>query len=48
MVISNSGPLIALGKLGLLDVLGHLYEKVMMPQAVYDEVVSGGMAGYGC
>ncbi len=31
MVITNSGPLIALAKLGFLDVLGRLYEKVMMP-----------------
>jgi len=45
MVVSNSGPLIALGKLGFLDILGHLYEKVKIPRAVYDEVVSGGRAG---
>jgi hypothetical protein len=29
MVISNSGPLIALGKLGFLNILGYLYEKEM-------------------
>ncbi len=45
MVITNSGPLIALAKLGFLDILGRLYEKVMMPRAVYEEVVSGGLAG---
>lgn len=36
MVVTNSGPLIALAKLGLLDKLGLLYEKVAMPKAVYD------------
>ena len=39
IVVSNSGPLMALAKLGLLDLLGQLYGKVYMPGAVYDEVV---------
>ncbi len=38
MVITNSGPLIALAKLGFLDILGRLYEKVMMPRAVYNDI----------
>jgi predicted nucleic acid-binding protein len=33
----------ALAKLGLLHLLGRLYEKVLMPGAVYDEVVLRGM-----
>lgn len=37
-VVTNSGPLIALGKLGLLDVLFHLYGSVRIPTAVYIEV----------
>jgi predicted nucleic acid-binding protein len=44
MVVTNSGPLIALAKLGLLGKLGLLYEKVAMPKAVYDEVVIKGFA----
>lgn len=47
MIVTNSGPLITLAKLGLLDNLARLYEKVIMPKAVYDEVVLKGFAkGY--
>lgn len=41
-VVSNSGPLMALAKLGLLDLLPQLYEEVLVPAAVYAEVVARG------
>jgi len=47
IVVTNSGPLMALAKLGLLHLLSQLYGKVDMPEAVYDEVVLSGRAqGY--
>jgi predicted nucleic acid-binding protein len=44
VVLCNSGPLMALGKLNRLDLLAELYDKVQVPQAVYNEVVSQGLA----
>jgi len=44
IVLCNSGPLMALGKLNRLDLLAELYDKVQIPQAVYNEVVSQGLA----
>ena len=44
VVLCNSGPLMALGKLNRLDVLAELYDEVWVPQAVYAEVVSQGFA----
>ena len=38
-IISNSSPLIFLGKIGRLDILEKLFVKVYIPQAVYDETV---------
>ena len=37
-VVSNAGPLIALGTIGRLDLLKALFEHVFIPQAVYDQV----------
>jgi len=42
MVISDSGPLMALGKLGILELLAQLYGQVRLPTAVYAEVVVKG------
>jgi len=42
-VITNAGPLIALGKLNRLDLLAALYPEVIMPYAVYEEVVVKGL-----
>ena len=42
IVITNSGPLIALGKLSLLNLLEPLYKEVMLPARVYDEVIGRG------
>lgn len=44
VVLCNSGPLIALGKLNRLDLLAGLYGEVQLPRAVYDEVVTQGLA----
>lgn len=47
IVVANSGPLMALGKLGLLELLPRLYEQVRLPTAVHTEVVvRGGERGY--
>jgi hypothetical protein len=42
-VVVNAGPLIALGKLGLVHLLAQLYGEVLVPPAVYREVVVGGI-----
>ena len=43
-VVSNAGPLIALGKLGRLDILRRLYGTVLVAEEVYEEVVTSGVA----
>ncbi len=42
-VVSNAGPLIALGKLGHLPLLARLYGMIRIPREVYHEVVSNGL-----
>jgi predicted nucleic acid-binding protein len=42
IVVSDSGPLIALASLGQLDLLHQLYDHVMAPPAVIREVVQQG------
>jgi len=42
IVVVNSGPLMALAKLGLLDLLPRLYGQVSLPTAVFVEVVVRG------
>ncbi len=41
--ITNAGPLIALGKLGLVHLLSQLYDPVLVPTQVYQEVVTRGL-----
>ena len=40
-VVSNTTPIITLLKIGKLDLLGELYGKVNVPQAVYREIEAG-------
>ncbi len=42
-VVSNAGPLIALGRLGQLGLLLRLYDHAIIPRQVYDEVVVAGL-----
>ena len=42
IVISNSSPLIALAKVGLLGLLKALFGEVIIPRAVWAEVVEHG------
>ena len=37
-VIVNSTPLITLGNIGKLEILRQVYEKIVIPEAVYQEV----------
>ena len=43
IAVADSGPLISLAKLDHLRLLPVLYERVVMPRAVYDEVVTIGL-----
>jgi predicted nucleic acid-binding protein len=43
VAISNSGPLIHLVLVGLLDLVFKLYDVILIPQSVYDEVVVKGI-----
>ncbi len=42
-VVSNAGPLIALGTLGQLSLLLNLYGAILIPREVYNEVVVNGL-----
>jgi uncharacterized protein len=42
MVVSNTSPITNLAAVGQLDLLRQLYEKVLIPQAVYGELTGGG------
>ena len=44
LVLSNAGPLIALGKLNRLELFAMLYGEVQIPRSVYEEVVTRGLA----
>jgi predicted nucleic acid-binding protein len=41
-IVSNASPLINLARIGKLDLLHRLYDSVLIPQAVWDEVVVQG------
>ena len=43
IAISNAGPLIHLAQINQLDLLFTLFEKVVIPQAVYNEVLVSGL-----
>ena len=42
LVVADASPLILLGRLGLLDLLHQLYDRVVAPRAVLDEVLGDG------
>jgi predicted nucleic acid-binding protein len=41
--VTNAGPLIALGKLGLVPLLSQLFDTILVPASVYQEVVTRGL-----
>ena len=41
-VVSNASPLVALARIGQLDLIEKLYGQILIPQAVWDEVVIEG------
>jgi predicted nucleic acid-binding protein len=41
--VANAGPLIALGKLGLVHLLSQIYDPMLLPNEVYREVVVRGL-----
>lgn len=43
-VVVNAGPLMALGKLGVVSLLRDLYESILLPESVYQETVIEGLA----
>lgn len=44
-VVSNSSPLIFLSAIGMLDILTAEFGKILVPEAVYDEVTSNKLKG---
>lgn len=46
-IVCNAGPLIALSMVGQLGLLASLYQHVIVPEAVFREVLSGGTEGIG-
>lgn len=46
-IVCNTGPLIALSMVGQLDLLRKLYQRVIVPESVFREVVSGGLGRAG-
>lgn len=38
IVVSDASPLISLAVIGHLELLKHLYERVLIPEAVYHEL----------
>jgi predicted nucleic acid-binding protein len=46
-IVCNTGPLIALGLLGHLDLLKSLFSEVLIPEAVQREIYQGGVSQRG-
>lgn len=42
VVVSDTSPIINLAIIGQLDLLPKLFQKVILPQAVFDEIVTEG------
>jgi predicted nucleic acid-binding protein len=47
VVVSNSTPLIALSKIGVFDLLKDYFGEIMIPNEVYEEVVTRGSHLFG-
>ncbi len=47
IVVSNASPIINLAAIGHLQLLNHLYAKIIIPQAVYDEIAVKGAGEIG-
>ncbi len=41
-IVSNTGPLVALAVINKLDILSHLFDRVIVPEAVHFELLEGG------
>lgn len=46
IVVSNATPIISLASINQIDILKHFFDKVYIPQAVYDEIKSKRAYGY--
>jgi predicted nucleic acid-binding protein len=46
-IVCNTGPLIALTMVGHLDLLARLYRRVLIPEAVFREIVGSGVERIG-
>jgi predicted nucleic acid-binding protein len=46
-IVINTGPLLALIAADHLDVLHRLYDRVIVPREVDDEIIAGGLCGFG-
>ena len=42
IVVSDTSPITNLAAIGQLDLLSHLYGRIVIPEAVYDEMVAAG------
>ena len=42
MIVSDSGPIIAFSRIGRMDILRSLFGKIIVPKAVYEELVTAG------
>lgn len=47
IVVSNTSPIINLAIIGKLELLKNVFGKIIIPQAVYDEINAGGVDGSG-
>jgi hypothetical protein len=47
IVVVNATPIISLALIDQLDLLRQLYDEIIIPNAIYDEVLAGGSSGIG-
>ncbi len=46
-VVSNTGPMIALAMIDRLEILRSIFEEILVPEAVHNEILEGGKSGIG-